>query len=62
MFSKLTATKSLVVPLYVDNNSTIALMKNQVFHGRCKYIDIKYHFIRQCVERGLIMVRRIVTN
>jgi hypothetical protein len=62
MFSKLTATKPLVVPLYVDNNSTISLMKNLVFHGRSKHTDIKYHFIRQCVERGLIMVRRIGTN
>ena len=37
-------------------------MKNPVFHGRSKHIDIKYHFIRHCVERGQIVVRRIGTN
>jgi hypothetical protein len=37
-------------------------MKHLVFHGRSKHIDIKYHFIRQCVERGQIAVRRIGTN
>ena len=62
LYSKLTATKSFVVPFYVDNNSAIALTKNPVFHGCCKHIDIKYHFIRKCVERGQIVVRRIGTN
>jgi hypothetical protein len=51
-----------VVTLYVDNNSAIALMKNPVFHGRSKHIDIKYHFIRECVERGQIAVRRVCTK
>ena len=37
-------------------------MKNPMFQGRSKHIDIKYHLIRQCVERGLIVVRRIGTN
>jgi len=37
-------------------------MKNPVFHGRSKHIDIKYHFIRQCVERGQIVVRRVCTD
>jgi len=61
-YSELTETKPLIVPLYVDNNSAIALMKNAVFHGRSKHIDIKYHFIRRCVERGQIEVRKIGTN
>ena len=33
-----------------DNQSTIALAKNQSTHGRTKHIDIKYHFIRDHVE------------
>ena len=46
LMAELTATEPKVVPLFVDNNSTIALMKNPVFHGHSKHIDIKYHFIR----------------
>jgi len=42
LYSKLTATKPFVVPLYVDNISAIELMKHPVFHGRSKHIDIKY--------------------
>ena len=62
LMSELTATEPKVVPLFVDNNSAIALMKNLVFHGRSKHIDIKYHFIKQCVERGQIVVKRVGTN
>jgi hypothetical protein len=48
--------------LFVDNNSAIALMKNYVFHGWSKHIDIKYHFIRECIERDHIRVKRVGTN
>lgn len=30
-----------------------------VFHGRSKHIDIRYHFIRECVERGEIILKHI---
>lgn len=35
------------------------LMKNPVFHGRSKHIDIRYHFIRECVENGEIIVTHV---
>ncbi|KAE8728448.1 hypothetical protein F3Y22_tig00004355pilonHSYRG00008 [Hibiscus syriacus] len=35
----------------VDNKSAIALAKNPVFHDRSKHIDIRYHYIRECVAR-----------
>ena len=62
LMAEITAKEPKVVTLYVDNNSAIALMKNPVFHGRSKHIDIKYHFIRECVERGQVVVRRVCTE
>ena len=62
LMAEITAKEPKVVTLYVDNNSAIALMKNPVFHGRSKHIDIKYHFIRECVERGQVAVRRVCTE
>lgn len=50
------------VVLYIDNKSAIDLAKNPVFHGRSKHIDIRYHFIRECVERGEIILRHVNTN
>jgi hypothetical protein len=62
LISEIMKKKPTAVTFFVDNNSTIALMKNPVFHGRSKHIDIKYHFIRECVERGQISVKRVCTN
>lgn len=48
--------------IYVDNKSKIDLSKNPVFYGRSKYIDIRFHFIRDCIERGDILVKHIKTR
>eukprot|EP00253_Pinus_taeda_P002070 PITA_02070 len=37
-----------------DNQSCIKLSKNPVFHDRSKHIDIKCHFVRDCVQRGAV--------
>lgn len=38
--------------LQMDNTSTITLAKNPVSHGRSKHIDVKYHFVRDMVNKG----------
>ena len=43
------------VPLAIDNASALKLTKNPEFHGRTKHINIRHHFIRECVERGEIL-------
>lgn len=43
----------------VDNKSAIALSKNPVFHGRSKHIHTRFHFIRECVEDGLVDVEYV---
>nr|GEU75284.1 retrovirus-related Pol polyprotein from transposon TNT 1-94 [Tanacetum cinerariifolium] len=39
---------------YCDNKSAIALCCNNVQHSRSKHIDIRYHFIKEQVENGVI--------
>lgn len=51
-----------LVVIYVDNKSAIDLAKNPVFHGRSKHIDICYHFIRECVECGEIIIRHVASE
>nr|GFA73564.1 retrovirus-related Pol polyprotein from transposon TNT 1-94 [Tanacetum cinerariifolium] len=41
-------------PMYCDNKSAIALCYNNVQHSRSKHIDIRYHFIKEQVENGVI--------
>nr|GFC36148.1 hypothetical protein [Tanacetum cinerariifolium] len=42
------------IPMYCDNKSAIALCCNNVQHSRSKNIDIRYHFIKEQVEQGVI--------
>ena len=40
--------------IYCDNSSAIKLSKNPVLHGRSKHIDVKYHFLRDLMNDGVI--------
>eukprot|EP01018_Ginkgo_biloba_P008425 Gb_40419 [translate_table: standard] len=48
--------------IYCDNQSCIKLSKNLVFHDRSKHIEIRYHFIRDCVQRGAVELQYISTD
>jgi hypothetical protein len=37
-----------------DNSSSIKLSKNPILHGRCKHIDVRYHFLRDLNKDGII--------
>nr|GFA30730.1 hypothetical protein [Tanacetum cinerariifolium] len=42
------------IPIYCDNKSAIALCCNNVQHSQSKHINIRYHFIKEKVENGVI--------
>jgi hypothetical protein len=42
--------------LKVDNKSAIALIKNPILHGQSKHIEVKYHYVRESADNGLIKV------
>ncbi|GJS38329.1 retrovirus-related pol polyprotein from transposon TNT 1-94 [Tanacetum coccineum] len=42
------------IPMHCDNKSVIALCCNNVQHSRSKHIDIRFHFIKEHVENGVI--------
>lgn len=59
LLSQISDTKTGPVVIYVDNKSAIDLARNPVSHGRRKHIGIRYHFIRECVEKGEVVVQHI---
>ena len=46
----------------VDNQPAIALAKNPVLHNQSKHIDVKFHFLRDCVDEGQIVIEFVETG
>ena len=44
--------------LHCDSQSAIALAKNPVFHAKTKHIDVRHHFVQECLaEKRIDMVK-----
>ncbi|GJR38033.1 putative ribonuclease H-like domain-containing protein [Tanacetum coccineum] len=48
--------------IYIDNESTICIVKNLMSHSKTKHIEIRHHFIRHSYEKKLIQVFKIHTD
>lgn len=42
--------------LLIDNHSAIFMIANMNSRRKCKYIDIRHHFIREQVQRNLLSI------
>ena len=56
LLGELTGEEAHPPALMVDNQSIIALAKNPVIHNRSKHIDIKFHFVWDCIDGGQIVI------
>ncbi len=45
--------------LYIDNQSSMKLVKNLVLHARIKHIEISHHYIREKVQDGIVEINYI---
>nr|GEZ27992.1 retrotransposon protein, putative, unclassified [Tanacetum cinerariifolium] len=50
------------IPLYCDNKSTISVCCNSVQHSRSKHIDVRYYFIKEQVENGIVELYFVQTE
>lgn len=48
--------------IFEDNQSALALAKNPVHHNRTKHIDVRFHFIRECIENEQVDVTYLPTD
>ena len=49
------------IKVFCDSQSAIHLVKHQMYHERTKHIDVKFHFIRDIVEKEIVKVCKIST-
>ena len=45
-----------------DNQPAIAFAKNSVLHDRSKHIDVKFYFLRDCVDGWQIVIEFVETG
>nr|GEX57081.1 putative reverse transcriptase domain, ribonuclease H-like domain, aspartic peptidase domain protein [Tanacetum cinerariifolium] len=50
------------IPIYCDSKSAIAISWNPVQHSRTKHITVRYHFIKERVEKGTIKLYFVKTD
>ena len=59
LFSELFGHVLDTTVILCDNKSGIRLSENLVFHDQSKHIDIRYHFIRDMVQLGVVRLDHI---
>ena len=62
MLSVLFDAKMDVTNILCDNQSCIKMTENPVFHDKSKHIEIKYHFIRDMVQKGAVKLKYVPTE
>ena len=50
-----------VIDILCDNQSCIKMTESPVFHDKSKHIEIKYHFIRDIVQKGAVNLKYVPT-
>ena len=58
----ITAHSEEAVTLYPDNTAALVYAKDPKYHGKSKHIEIKYHFNRDTVARGEVVMKHISTG
>ena len=49
-------------PIKIDNKSAIDITNNPVRHKVTKHIDIRHHFLRDCAEKKLIHLEKVLSD
>jgi hypothetical protein len=47
--------------VFMDSQGAVALAKNPVHHNASKNIEVRYHFIRDCVTKDLLSLEKVST-
>ena len=57
LLDELMVSVILPVPVYSDNQAAISLSSASAPHSRTKHIDLRHHFVRECMRDGSICIQ-----
>jgi hypothetical protein len=61
LYDELCRVDSCINP-FSASQSAIYLTKDQMFHATTKHIEIKYHYVRDEIEKGKLKICKISTH
>jgi hypothetical protein len=62
LLSEMGLTVKLNTVVYCDNQSAIAVAENGLVTERTKHIDIRYKYVKECIDQHVISTKWISTN
>ena len=62
MLTRLFDAEIDVTDIFCDNQSCIKMIENLPFHDKSKHIEVRYHFIRDMVQKGAIKLEYVPTK
>ena len=62
LMAELTSSPPQPVLILEDNQSTIKLALRQTSSARTKHIDVRHHFVKQCLSAGSIDLKYVPTE
>jgi hypothetical protein len=62
ILDQISNSQSNGIVIWCDNSSSVKLSRNPVMHGRCKHIDVRFHFLRDLTKEGVIELKHCSTH
>ena len=56
ILEKLGHKQNKCIDNFCDNSSTIKLSKNPVMHGRSKHVDVRFYFLHDLTNDGVVIL------
>jgi hypothetical protein len=56
LYKELVYSQKFPITIRGDNDGSIAMARNQQFHSRSKHIAIRWHWVRDLIEQGLVKI------
>lgn len=50
------------IPVMIDSQSCISMVTNEKFSNRTKYIDVRYHFVKDYVQKNVVKLKYVPTQ
>lgn len=59
LFSDLTVSHTLPINLHCDDQATMHIAKNPIYHEYTKHIEIDSHLVHNCIQQSLLVSQLI---